>query len=432
MDWIFLHNIFSNVKDLLLQLLIVLFPVFILQVYWMKESSVQDRSSQTRIVGLVCSLGILLCLMFPVNPHDHFELSAIPLVTSILYGGYLAGGFSYFFLIVFKLFFNEGIVWMMLFNDTIVLLVSILFVRKYKSANRILKLSFFTTLICISSVVSIVSNFYLVTVHSQNGIDTERFVIYLIYPLVSMMAIWIVIHMVENVREKHLMELEVQKAERLNIMGHLAASVAHEIRNPMTVVRGFMQIFNKESFVPEDKKVFLKLMIQELDRAEGIINDYLTLAKPRLGKQERINVAEQIQSVIEIISSFAMLNNINVDYLGKEDGMYVLGIPQKLNQVLINLIKNAIEASPKGETVTINAYRKDRKIWIEIKDRGIGLSKEEIKRIGMPFYTTKNNGTGLGLMVCFQIIKAMNGKIEVLSQKNKGTLFIIKLPECLE
>ncbi|MFD2671083.1 ATP-binding protein [Marinicrinis sediminis] len=431
MEWTLLNEILSSVKDLLLQVLIVLFPVFVLQAFWIRENSLQTQGKcRYHLVGLVCSLGILLCIIFPVSVQGDllFELYSVPLVISFLYGGWAAGAIAFFSLIVFKLVVSAQDLWFAMLNNGFVLLFTYLFQRRYPDANRLLKISFFTTLICLAAIFHSLYNLYVMSMYRGAVMTTESAILYILYPLVSMISIWMIIHMVENIREKQLMELEIQKAERLNIIGHLAASVAHEIRNPMTVVRGFMQIFDREAFVPDSKKVYLKLMIQELDRAESIINDYLTLARPRLEKQEKINIGEQIQSVMEIISSFAMLNNISITY-EVEEKMLVSGIPEKLNQVLINLIKNAIEASPEGEAVHITAYRKEDKIWIEIQDSGIGLSPEEVKRLGMPFYTTKENGTGLGLMVCFQIIKAMNGKIEVLSQKNIGTHFIIKLPE---
>ncbi|MFC5988281.1 ATP-binding protein [Marinicrinis lubricantis] len=425
------NDMLLNIKDMLLQLLIVLFPFFLLQVHWLKESTLQlHKWGQQRVVSVACTLGIVLSLFFSVNIHEQirFDLSHILLITSVLYGGYVSGSIALLALILFKIIFAHHDLLITGFMNGGIFLLSIIFIRRYVDANRLIKVSFFTTMVCLASIVQSLFNLYLMSTKQSGSINTEIAVLLMIYPLVGMMAIWIIIHLVENVREKQLMEMEIQKAERLNIIGHLAASVAHEIRNPMTVVRGFMQIFDKETFIPDNKKVYIKLMIQELDRAEGIINDYLTLARPRLEKMERIAIKEQMDSVMEIISSFAMLHNIRIQHqMGQED-LHVKGIPEKLSQVLINLIKNAIEASPEGQIVHISAYRTEEKAVIEIKDQGIGLSQEEIKRIGTPFYTTKENGTGLGLMVCYQIIKSMNGKIEVFSEKNKGTQFIIKLP----
>lgn len=416
-------------KDLLLQALLVLFPVFCYQVLLLKRDGKTDGiHSHWKVVSLLSISSVVLTMIFPVSVENNgygFDLRIIPLVISVVYGGLRAGLLTLAFIYMLCIVMHGYPDITMVVNTSLVMILSFLFLRKYKDAHRITKISYFTALVSITSIIKVLSVMSLFIV-SDTSID-NYLLIFILFPLMSVLTIWTSIHLIENMREKLMMEKEIQHAERLNVIGHLAASVAHEIRNPMTVVRGFMQIFNKESFIPDEKKAYLDLMIKELDRAEAIINDYLTLAKPRVVTSGKIDLVKQIYFVHDIISSYGLLNSVNI-VLNLENDLIIRGSKEKLNQVFINLLKNAIEASPHGGEVSIAAYQHNDKVMIEISDTGIGLSEEEIKRIGTPFYSTKEQGTGLGLMVCYGIIKAMNGEIKVQSEKGKGTIFSIQLP----
>lgn len=416
------------IKDLLLQALLVLFPVFLYQVLLLKSSnSLHNTWPQWKTLSILCILSTLLCMTFSVRIDEGyiFDLSIIPLIISIVYGGLLPGILTFSSIFLFQFAIEEDAIFITLINNSFVIILTFLFVIKYKEPHRLTKISYFTGLVCITLIIEVLGQLYIL-VNTDTFIEEYLFLI-ICFPLIGVLTIWISVHLIENMREKLLMEKEIHRAERLNVIGHLAASVAHEIRNPMTVVRGFMQIFYKESFIPDDKKEYLKLMIQELDRAETIINDYLALAKPRVDKSEQIDIEKQIYFVKDIISSYALLNNVRIVERLESD-LCIKGNPEKLNQVLINLIKNAIEASPEGGEIAVAAYKEKSKIVIDISDSGVGLTNEEMKRLGSPFYSTKENGTGLGLMVCYGIVEAMYGKIEVHSEKGKGTIFSIRLP----
>jgi two-component system sporulation sensor kinase B len=416
------------IKDLLLQSLLVLFPTFLYQVFLFRKSSSTDNGLQWKTIGMLCLMTAALCMVFSVGPETgyQFDLRMIPLVVAIAYAGFWPGVLTYLLIVLSQLFVADGIsLFTTLLNTSLIWILSLLFMRKYKDAHRLTKISFFTGLISMTAIIKVLIVLYTL-INREQSIEEYLF-IFILFPLLSVVSIWITIHLFENLLDKIMMEKEIQRTERLNVIGHLAASVAHEIRNPMTVVRGFMQIFDKESYIPEHKKAHLKLMIQELDRAEAIINDYLTLAKPRLDTAEKIDIGKQIYFVKDIISAYASLNNVSIIVRVEED-LYVKGNPEKFNQVLINFLKNAIEASPKGEDILIIAYKEKNQVVIQIIDSGIGISAEEIKRLGSPFYSTKETGTGLGLMVCYGIIEAMFGKIEVQSKKGQGTTFLIRFP----
>lgn len=232
----------------------------------------------------------------------------------------------------------------------------------------------------------------------------------------------------ENIMEKSKLHRELQRAEKMNAIGQLAASVAHEIRNPMTVVKGFLQIFLAKEQMSEEERMYIRLMIDEMNRAETIINDYLSLAKPDLEHTESILGNELAEKVIDLMNSYAMMSkNISIETPVLER-VAVKGNKGELQQVLINILKNGIEAMKDGGKLSLSFYREEDYGVFKVTDTGIGMTQEEINRLGTAFYSLKEKGTGMGLTVCYQIVERMKGRIEVESNKGAGTTFTIYIP----
>jgi two-component system, sporulation sensor kinase B len=229
------------------------------------------------------------------------------------------------------------------------------------------------------------------------------------------------------IKETKLLK-ELQRAEKMNAIGQLAASVAHEIRNPMTVVKGFLQIFLSKEGLSEEEHMYVKLMLEEMNRAEKIINEYLSLAKPDLEFSEKVHAGELAHKVMDLMNSYALMSK-SIGMQTKVVGdIYIKGNVSELKQVLINILKNGIEAMKDGGTLSLTVREEGHNGIFEIYDTGIGMSDDELQRLGTAFYSLKEKGTGMGLMVCYQIIERMRGSIEVESQKGIGTTFRIILP----
>ncbi|MBT2644467.1 HAMP domain-containing protein [Bacillus sp. ISL-41] len=239
------------------------------------------------------------------------------------------------------------------------------------------------------------------------------------------------INTMEDIFERTKLQQELQRAEKMNAIGQLAASVAHEIRNPMTVVKGFLQIFLSKDMTEEDH-MYLKLMIEELNRAETIINDYLSLAKPDVGKLEIIDGSEMTEQVMDLMSSYAMMSKNISMHTEIKDQVKIRGNKSELKQVLINILKNGIEAMGDGGKLSMTLEKKEDFGVFIIKDTGIGMTAEELSRLGTAFYSLKERGTGMGLMVCYQIVERMKGQIKVSSKKGEGTIFEIMVPLLME
>lgn len=225
---------------------------------------------------------------------------------------------------------------------------------------------------------------------------------------------------------------ELQRAEKMNAIGQLAASVAHEIRNPMTVVKGFLQIFLAKEGLSDEEHMYVKLMLEEMNRAEKIINEYLSLAKPDLELSEKVDAGELAYKVMDLMNSYALMSKSITMKTYVDEDVFIRGNVSELKQVLINILKNGIEAMKDGGSLSLSVRIEDELGVFEIVDTGIGMSEEELQRLGTAFYSLKEKGTGMGLMVCYQIIERMKGFIEVESRKGEGTVFKIKVPTFVE
>ncbi|WP_243298323.1 PAS domain-containing sensor histidine kinase [Bacillus litorisediminis] len=230
-----------------------------------------------------------------------------------------------------------------------------------------------------------------------------------------------------DVTERLEMQEQLRKSDTLNVVGELAAGIAHEIRNPMTALKGFIQLL--QSSVKEDHSMYFNVITSELQRIESIITEFLVLAKPQAVHYLKKDIVQIMKETLELLHAQAMMHNVQFQTIFYRDIPKIYCEPNQLKQVFINIIKNAIEAMPKGGviTVTIQKYI-NHTIRISIRDEGSGISKERLKKLGEPFYTTKERGTGLGLMVSYKIIEEHSGLIEVESEVGDGTVFHIILP----
>ena len=220
---------------------------------------------------------------------------------------------------------------------------------------------------------------------------------------------------------------ELQQAKQLDSVGQLAATIAHEIRNPITVVKGFAQLLDQEKEMNETEKFYVQTMLTELEFTQVIINDYLSLAKPHTDLVEVIQLNQEIQKTSDLLTSFANNRNIGFQLIFKEDLTIKIN-PIELKQLLVNIMKNGIESMNNPGFIIVKTSQERNMAKIKITDTGIGLSKEQLKIIGTPFYSLKDRGTGIGLTVCYNIARKYKGEIVVESQENIGTSFSIYFP----
>lgn len=215
----------------------------------------------------------------------------------------------------------------------------------------------------------------------------------------------------QNITERKMLEEEMSRLERLNLVGEMAAGVSHEIRNPMTTVRGFLQMLGSKKENAQSKE-FFDLMIEELDRANAIITEFLSL-----GRFKKVNLEiRNLNEVVEALYPLIYADTMNADKNLKLD----LGnIPEvildqkEIRQLILNLARNGLEAMSEGGTLTISTKVDNKYVILAVHDEGDGIDPDILKKLGTPFFTTKPNGTGLGLAVCFSIAARHNAKLKI-------------------
>ncbi|QHW29689.1 PAS domain S-box protein [Paenibacillus rhizovicinus] len=234
------------------------------------------------------------------------------------------------------------------------------------------------------------------------------------------------ISMGRDITERIHSEDIIRRSEKLTLVGELAAGIAHEIRNPLTSLRGFMQMYMKED-IEGTRKLRNDVMISEIDRINEIVSELLVLAKPTNEVFELRDMAHIFNHVTRLLEGQANLYNVQIK--GALDArLPLVQCQSSIKQVFINILKNAIESMPNGGEVVIQAKQMNENVYIRIHDEGHGIPQEEIAKIGNPFFTTKETGTGLGLMVSMRIIQNHRGTMRIESEVGKGTMVEVILP----
>lgn len=226
---------------------------------------------------------------------------------------------------------------------------------------------------------------------------------------------------ITDITDKEIWEKEMERLERLNIVGEMAAGFAHEIRNPMTTIRGFLQMAKNSSDILPD---YIDIMLDELGRANEIITEYLSLAKNKTTHKTMTNLNHVIETLFPLIQAEAMLTNKHV-HMNLGSFPSVMLDEKEIRQLILNISINGLEAMEDGGTLSIATYEDREHIILSIADEGSGIKEEHLEKLGTPFFTTKDNGTGLGLAVCYSIAARHGAAIEVRSHE-RGVTFIIR------
>jgi len=228
-----------------------------------------------------------------------------------------------------------------------------------------------------------------------------------------------------DITEQKRTEQEMLRLDRLNLIGEMAASIGHEIRNPMTAVRGFIQLLNEQECYAKDK-VYFELMIEELDRANGIISEYLSMARDKTVDLQPEYLDQVVKTIKPMLDADANHKEMNIKLELGRPPMPLID-QKEIRQVILNLARNGMEAMSPGGTLTIGTTVKGGDIVLFVKDEGHGLDPDILEKLGTPFLTTKDNGTGLGLAVCYSIAARHNARID-FETGPKGTTFYVYLP----
>jgi len=225
-----------------------------------------------------------------------------------------------------------------------------------------------------------------------------------------------------DITDRILKEKEMASLERFNLVGQMAAGIGHEIRNPMTTVRGLLQILKGKKCCGNYTE-YLDIMIKEVDRANSIITEFLTIARSKPADLKRANLNTIIRLIFPVMNADAVHAGKNITLKMRQIPDLLLN-EKEIKKLILNLVRNGLDAMEPGGELTISTYSEKGGVALTVKDQGKGIEQGLIEKIGTPFFTTKESGTGLGLAVC-QGVAARHGAVIDMETGSAGTTFFV-------
>lgn len=407
-------------QHLLFNLSLLLIFIFICIIWSLKRKDPALISQRAAIVCGIVAIWACIALAYELTDTTRFDLREVP----VIIGGLYMGIGPILSLAIIFLRGLHGVDTGFFLNILIYGPLAILLWRVYplfwkKSPKQ---------RIIISVSITLFTSLATIATMEISNIDLNRFDAYFAFLVIPPLGILITSSTIEFVRSNLMMRQQLFKSEKLAAVEQMGAAISHEIRNPLTVSKGFVQLLEEETIHPDKQKEYLSLIREGLDSAEQVIQDYLTFSKPTIDSMEELNVQHELSQIISILIPTANQHSVLVT-AEFSPLAYVSGDRQKFRQCMLNVIKNGIESMPHGGKLFIEVHKDNKQITIKIKDTGIGMTKDQINRLGEPYYSTKGaKGTGLGMMVAFSVIRAMNGTVHITSELKKGTTFSFQFP----
>jgi signal transduction histidine kinase len=222
-------------------------------------------------------------------------------------------------------------------------------------------------------------------------------------------------------------EEQLRRAEKLSTLGEMAAVLAHEIRNPLGSIRGTAEIL-KDDYKPGDPKhEFIEIQIKETERLNRVVEDFLRMARPQPAEMSRCSLVEELETVVTLVARDAHDRGVTLRLEPFTGAAIVQADGEKLRQAFLNIVINALQATPSGGKVTIALQTADSGYQINVSDSGAGIDEESLAKIFEPFFTTKPDGTGLGLAITKKIVEGHSGTLNISSEPGKGTTVTVTL-----
>ena len=228
-------------------------------------------------------------------------------------------------------------------------------------------------------------------------------------------------------REKAVQK-RLHEAERLAAMGKAVSGLAHDLKTPLIAIGGISRLVHKNLEKGNPYREKLDIIVEETQRLEKMVKEMLDFSRPLELHPSMEDINKVVSQCLEIISDLAQERKVKVENLSSQNLSLMSFDPQRMKQALINLLINAIEASPEGETIAVNSYQKRKKLIIEVRDSGYGIPMDKKEEIFSHFFTTKKQGTGLGLPIAKKIVEAHQGYLDILENQEKGVTFRVILP----
>lgn len=411
-------------KDILLNVLFILLVMFVTQHLLEWKGKKVSNKEKLIFIFFASLISIGFCMLFSISINDQYryDLRAIPFIIGSLYGGPVVGVGLFLATMIFRLFIGINLGFLGAFlNLGLLTIIVCLFYKSFTNVGLKKRIGILTLIVLSHAFISRL-------IYTQIFVASFPLIQFLESSIIKVMTSLLIVLTIERIRQTHQLRSKMEDIEKMEIISHLSASISHEVRNGLTGAMGFIQLLRGME-KDEKKRKYIKIALSELERTENIIKDFLSFAKPIQQQSQEINMMHIMRDTIKIIYPLANMNSVEI----KQHliPFFINGDERLLQQSIINILKNAIEAMPNGGLLEINMSSKENELEISIKDTGIGMTKEQLESLGKPYFTTKGKkGTGLGMMVSLSVIEKLNGTIDVKSQVGKGSTFTIKFQRC--
>ncbi|MCZ8522461.1 MULTISPECIES: sensor histidine kinase [Paenibacillus] len=412
----------SLFKEIILQLFFALAPFVAYNIYYRDKL----RNYSPWFILATSSACLLLSMTFASSRTEGliFDIRYVMIFFALVYGGLQTAVILSLEFVVYRFYIGGQGASVSLFILACSFGLSLILCEWYKSTYRKSLVTF--TAGVVFSVVPLGLVYFFFPAQVMLHLPFHMVVI----PIQNALGVWLLMSLFsKSVADKDLFIRHAQH-EKIETMSHVAASLAHEVRNPLTAVKGFLKLIreNPDNHAKIDQ--YIAISLEEIQRTETILSDYLSISKPRAERSELVDLSEQLQAIGEVMSPFANMNNVELEIHTPGEPLRMMANPDEIKQVLLNFIKNAVEACsevPNGK-VSLRLTSEDRHALLTIKDNGIGMNESQMNRLGSIYFSTKSNGTGLGLTYSYQVIHALGGSVMVTSRAQHGTKFAITLP----
>jgi two-component system, sporulation sensor kinase B len=410
------------VKEILLQQFFSLMPFVMFNIYYRDKIQNYDR----KFIIVTCSICLFLSMIFGSSMVDGFfyDVRFIMIFFGLLFGGLLTGFLLLMEFVLFRLYLGGDGAWPAMVTMAIAFPLAVLLYNIHQKTKH-------KSLVIVSAglIISIIPLATVYYIHPEDVMSHLAFHIFAI-PVQNAIGIWVLIGLFKKAVSDKELFINYAQSERTETMSHVAASLVHEVRNPLTAVRGFLQLIRKSSLDKHTVERYIDICEDEIQRTDNILSEYLSLTKPESGKRELIDLNLQLPMIWDVMKPYATMNNVQLELDNPAYLVQIHANPIKLKQILVNFIKNAIEACtdvPNGK-VFLRLDVVAEEALLTITDNGIGMNDEQMKHLGTIYFSTKTKGTGLGLTFSYQVIHELGGSIRVRSEPNVGTQFSIRLP----
>ncbi|MDN5710560.1 MAG: HAMP domain-containing histidine kinase [Planococcus sp. (in: firmicutes)] len=404
----------------------IIFPIILYQMFataGQRNFFVSHRITMT----VMFSISIILCMVFPYQflTEDYiFDLRQVPMIVGALYGGPLVSAVLFVVSAVGRIAIGGDGMYIAILNQLLVAAGVPFLGPLYQKVNRWWKAAIVFSISIVSLLFNMFAGYFFFgdPIHNLIGI-------WLMLMLNQGGIIILTALLIEHLQKQEYLYNSLMRHEKMETVSHFAAAVSHELRNPLQSVKGFVQLLQEYEYPRAKQLEFQQTILEEIKVAEDLIDDYLIYAKPVYGEMKRIEVEPELSHVIKIMTPYANARNVEILVQGADASSPILGDSQKLHQALVNIIRNGIEAMPEGGKLQVELETSAQTVCVHIQDEGVGMTKEQVKRLGEPYFSNKSKGTGLGLMVTYSILNQMGGEITVESEVGKGTKFTLEFPK---